>query len=66
MIVVDSDCIGCPEDLGCVYEACPYYKVIRYYCDKCGCEDDLYEWDGDQLCAECILEQLNKVEYEEF
>ena len=63
LIVVESDCVDC--GLPCIYEACKYYKVIRYYCDRCGEEtDDLYYWDGYELCIECILKQLERVEYD--
>ena len=63
MVVVESDCCEC--GLPCIHEACIHFKVIRFYCDQCGCEDDLYYWDGKQLCSSCILEELEKVEYEE-
>lgn len=61
MIVVESECVDC--DLPCIYEACPYYRVARYYCDKCHDEvDDLYAWGNEELCADCVLKQLEKVE----
>ena len=64
MIVIGSECCDC--DLPCVFAACPYYKVVYYVCDKCGeTVDDLYHFDGDQLCQDCILQQLEKVEYED-
>jgi len=63
MVVVESDCCDC--GLPCIHEACIHFKVIRFYCDQCGCEDDLYYWNGEQLCSSCILEELEKVEYEE-
>ena len=51
--------------MGCIFEACPYYSVTRTYCDRCGEEEDLYYWDGDELCVSCILQQLRPVEYED-
>ena len=63
LIVVESECVDCPKELGCIYEACPYYKVTRYYCDCCHDEvDDLYIWDNEELCADCVLKQFEKVE----
>ena len=63
LIVVESDCVDC--GLPCIYESCKYYKVIQYYCDKCGEEtDDLYYWDSYELCIKCILKQLERVEYD--
>lgn len=65
MIKIENECVGCPGDMDCAYEACPYYKVIRYYCDSCGDEADLWLFDGYELCADCILDQLEKVEFED-
>ena len=62
MIRKERECVGCPDDLGCIYEACPYYMVTRYYCDECGEETDLWYFDGEQLCVDCILKRLEKVE----
>lgn len=64
LITVESECVGCPDDMGCIYELCPYYEVVRYYCDECGQEDDLYYWNGCELCTTCILKQLERVEYD--
>ena len=33
----------------------------EYHCDECGEEKQLYEYDGKQLCADCILDSLEKV-----
>lgn len=63
MIVIESDCVDC--ELPCIYKACPYYEVTKYYCDNCGEEDDLYYYDGEQLCVDCILERLEKVDIDE-
>ena len=30
-------------------------------CDECGCETQLYEWDGQELCLDCIESKLDKV-----
>lgn len=64
MIVIGSECVDC--DLPCVFTACPYYRVVYYVCDCCGEEvEDLYYFDCEQLCADCILKLLEKVEYED-
>lgn len=62
MKVVNSECVGCPKEMGCIYNSCPYYAVVRYYCDECGEEEELYEFDGQKLCASCVLKKLEKVE----
>ena len=65
MIVTESECCGCPRELGCILSACPYYKVTRFYCDNCGQEEDLWYFDDEELCVGCILKQLRPVEYED-
>ncbi len=63
LISVDNECVDC--GLPCMYEACPYYKVVRFYCDGCDEEQfNLWHFDGQELCQECILNRLDKVEYE--
>lgn len=64
MIVIDNECVDC--GLPCLHTACPYYKVIHFFCDRCDEEvEDLYYFGAEQLCADCVLKQLEKVEYED-
>lgn len=64
LIVIESGCVGCPTEMGCLYEACPYYKITRFYCDKCHEEtEDLYKWNNEEWCADCIINDLERVEY---
>ena len=60
MIKVESGCVGCPPEMGCLYEGCPYYRELHFYCDECDHEDDLYEFEGRQLCADCIATILEE------
>ena len=60
MKMTSNECVDC--DLPCIYTACPYYQVTRYYCDECNEEEELYEYDNQELCANCILKTLPKVE----
>jgi hypothetical protein len=57
---IENDCVGC--ELPCIGDACPYHNVPHYYCDKCGEEDTLYEFDDQELCIDCIKDQLSVVE----
>lgn len=61
MIKYENDCVGCPDGVPCLGSSCPNKNVPHYYCDDCGNEDDLYEFDGEQLCAECVLARLKKI-----
>lgn len=60
MIRYENDCVDC--GLPCQMSSCPYYSVPHYYCDSCGDEDELYEYEGEQLCKYCLLLAVPKVE----
>jgi len=57
---IESDCVNC--GLPCIAAACPYYAVRHFYCDECGDEAPLYEYEGQQLCSYCLCKNLKKVE----
>lgn len=59
---IENECIGCPPELGCLGSACRYSKVARYYCDKCGDETVLFEFEDKELCLFCISQILPVVE----
>lgn len=62
MVKYENECVGCNTILdGCLGSACQYKHVPHFYCDDCNEEDDLYEFDGEQLCIECIKKRLDKV-----
>ena len=60
MLRIENECVGC--GLPCVGDHCPQLHVHRYYCDKCGVEDTLYHFDGEEVCMDCITESLEVVE----
>lgn len=61
MKITTTECVDC--GLPCLFESCPYYKVVQYYCDDCKNEsDELYDFYGEQLCADCLLSNFDKVE----
>ena len=64
MITYEDECCGCAtESYPCLGSACPYRNVLHLYCDKCKEDvDDLYEWDDEQVCIDCIVKSLKKVE----
>lgn len=62
MIMIENECVDC--GLPCMRESCPYYKVVRFYCDCCHDEvEDLYWFDGEELCIDCVAKRLEKIEY---
>ena len=62
IIKYEDECVGCPPEIGCLHSACKYQNVPHYYCDKCGDEDKLYDYDGEQLCKSCLLGNFKVVE----
>lgn len=63
MIEIEDECVGC-KDMGlpCLGAGCPNKKVPHFYCDECEDERDfLYEFEGKQLCDDCLLNKFEKV-----
>lgn len=55
-----NECVSC--GLPCLGNSCPNRHVTRYYCDDCGEEEDeLYDFDGYELCERCTLKRIPKV-----
>ena len=60
MTKYEDDCIGCPKEMGCIGNSCPYMNVPHQYCDICKEEtDELWEHDGKEYCFECLQEELD-------
>lgn len=60
MVRYENDCVDCPQ--GCI--DCGRKRTPHYYCDnpKCGDEATLYEYESEQLCADCLLSKFKVVE----
>ena len=56
-----NNCVDC--GLPCML-FCPLRDdSYIYICDKCGAEvnpEDLYDYDGEEICADCLLEIVPK------
>lgn len=58
MIEKEDLCVGCPT---CGY--CGRKNATVFYCDECGNNvSTLYEYEGRQLCSDCLLEAVPEVE----
>ena len=61
--VYEDDCVGCEHCIGCGRRNSPHY-----YCDECKDENlpsDLYDYDGDMLCEDCLLKKFQTIEEKE-
>ena len=60
MVKLESQCCGCPSNMGCIGDHCMYRYTPVYTCDECKEEaDELYEYDGTQVCLDCLLDIIN-------
>lgn len=62
-LVYEDECCQCAvPGYPCTGE---HRRVPHYYCDgECGEEfppSELYDFDGDMLCGECLLKKFEKV-----
>jgi len=57
----ENECVGCPTEMGCLGNSCPYINVSRDYCDSCGKEGATYRIDGEDYCEGCAKEYLQDV-----
>lgn len=63
MTAYENDCCDCAtESYPCMGNACKNRNVPHYYCDECGDETKLYEFEGEDLCTNCVLKRLDVVE----
>lgn len=59
MIKYENDCCNCSTPL---YPCDGSHKrVPHFYCDECGQETDIYYFDGDELCIDCVEARLEVV-----
>ena len=66
MIKYENECCGCAtSNYPCLGRECPNRNVPRLYCDKCGEEvDSLREYEGEQWCDDCILNEFDMIDVE--
>ena len=64
MILYENQCCDCATPAyPCRGESCPNRNVKVYVCDICGQETNtFYDYDGEQLCCDCLLEQFSIIE----
>ena len=62
MIKYEDECVCCPPEMGCLGDTCPNINVKHLYCDKCKADcEELYDYDGEELCEDCLLDSFKKI-----
>ena len=59
VIKYEDDCVGCPPEIGCMGNSCPNRNIPHTYCDRCGDEAKLYQFDDEQICENCLAEEID-------
>lgn len=66
MVRIENQCCDCAvPGYPCIGFSCPRRHVRIYECDECKDEVDqgeLFEFDGEELCIDCIKDRLDVVE----
>ena len=63
MIKFKSECVDCPGEIGCLGDSCPKRNTPQLICDCCGEDvEELYGYDGEQFCKDCLLDAGPKIE----
>lgn len=61
MVKYENECVDC-NNLGLPCIECGRKNVKHLYCDKCGDDvEELYLYDSDGLCEECLLQAFDKI-----
>lgn len=63
MRAFENQCTDCATpSYPCQGEHCPRRRVPVFYCDECREQATLYEYNGKELCADCLLKNFEIVE----
>ena len=59
-----DECCGCAvPGYPCLGSSCPNRNVPHHVCDECGEDNEtIYEYEGEELCLDCVVKRLTKVE----
>lgn len=64
---VTNECCNCAvPGYPCQGADCINHHVTKRYCDECKEEfepNQLYVYEGEELCEDCVLDRLEKVAY---
>ena len=56
---IENECVCCVGmGLHCLGHGCPNRNVVRFYCDRCGNEATLRQYNDEELCQTCLLKEF--------
>lgn len=62
MVRYENECCDCATPgYPCLGDSCSNRNVPHFYCDECGMERKLYEFEDEELCIGCIENRLEPV-----
>lgn len=65
MVMYRNECCGCAvPGYPCLGDLCSLRRVPYWACDDCGAlsdDVDIYDFDGKDLCLDCVADRLKKV-----
>lgn len=74
MVKFEDQCVGCPAEMGCMGNSCPYMNVPIFICDVCESKvlyKDIRDIDGQHICRDCYMDKCetefnnsNEVDYD--
>ncbi len=59
MVKIEDHCVGCPREIGCLGQLCPYQNVEVHYCDICGDESPEYMVEDKEYCESCAEDYVD-------
>lgn len=60
MLDFENNCVHCER---CIH--CGRDKQPILICDRCGWQEELYEYDGLEVCHDCLMDMIPKVRVED-
>lgn len=61
MRIKGTDCVDCAECISCGRNRWYYYHV----CDRCESSEQLYRYENEEICAECLLAEFEQIDMDD-
>ena len=65
-LIISNECCSCAtESYPCRGDLCPLKHVPHLLCDDCGEEENLFYYEDEMLCMDCIKKRLHSLDIRE-